>query len=161
MPEVFATGLNDQTRHKMINLLNARLADTIALTLAVKQAHWNIKGRGYIGVHELLDDVAERLRGGADLMAERAVILGGHAKGTVEEAAAKSSIDPYPLELQPIQDHISELKERFFVVGKSLRDAVEIASDAGDAGTEDLFTEVSRSVDKDAWFIGSNAEVAA
>jgi starvation-inducible DNA-binding protein len=161
MPEAFITGLNDQTRHKMIDLLNARLADTIALTLAVKQAHWNLKGPGYIGVHELLDEVAERLRDGADLMAERAVILGGHAKGTLEAAAAKSVIEAYPVEMEPIADHIDALQERFLIVGASLRAATEQAADAGDNATEDLFTEVLRSIDKDTWFIGANRPVAA
>lgn len=156
MPEAFVAGLNDQTRHKMIDLLNARLADTVALTLAVKQAHWNLKGPGYIGVHELLDDVADRLRDGADLMAERAVILGGHARGTIEVAAEKSTVEPYPVEMESIADHIAALKDRFLAVGKSIREAIEDASDAGDADTEDLFTEVSRQIDKDAWFIGAN-----
>jgi starvation-inducible DNA-binding protein len=157
MPEAFVSGLDDQTRHKMIDLLNARLADMVALTLAVKQAHWNLKGPGYIGVHELLDDVADRLRDGADLMAERAVILGGHAKGTVEEAAKQSKIDAYPLELEKITDHISALKERFLKAGELVRSAIDDAADAGDSGTEDLFTEVSRTLDKDTWFIGSNS----
>ncbi|MBB3994347.1 starvation-inducible DNA-binding protein [Sulfitobacter undariae] len=157
MPEAFVTGLDDQTRHKMIDLLNARLADMVSLTLAVKQAHWNVKGPGYIGVHELLDQVADRLREGADLMAERAVILGGHAKGTVEEASSQTKLDAYPLEMQKIEDHIAALKERFLKAGEMVRDAIDDASDAGDADTEDLFTEVSRTLDKDAWFIGSNA----
>ena len=157
MPEAFVAGLDDQTRHKMIDLLNARLADMVSLTLAVKQAHWNVKGPGYIGVHELLDQVADRLREGADLMAERAVILGGHAKGTVEEASSQTKLDAYPLEMQKIEDHIAALKERFLKAGELVRDAIDDASDAGDADTEDLFTEVSRTLDKDAWFIGSNA----
>ncbi|WP_108484372.1 DNA starvation/stationary phase protection protein Dps [Oceaniglobus ichthyenteri] len=159
MPEAFVAGLDDQTRHKMIDLLNARLADTVALTLAVKQAHWNLKGPGYIGVHELLDEVADRLRDGADLMAERAVIIGGHAKGTLEVTASESTVEPYPVEMEAIADHIEALKDRFLKVGKALREAIEEASDAGDADTEDLFTEVSRAIDKDAWFIGSNAPV--
>ena len=159
MPEAFVSGLEGQTRHKMIDLLNARLADMVALTLAVKQAHWNLKGPGYIGVHELLDDVADRLRDSADLMAERAVILGGHAKGTVEEATAQTKLDAYPLEMEAITDHIAALKERFLKAGELVRSAIEEAADAGDAGTEDLFTEVVRTLDKDAWFIGANAPV--
>ena len=159
MPENFAGGLTAQTRTKMVDLLNETLADTIALTLAVKQAHWTLKGPGYIGVHELLDDVADRLRDGADLMAERAVILGGFAKGTVEVAAEKSRVEPYPTELEDIQEHITALKERFMAVGETLRKAMESAADAGDEDTADLFTEVSRQVDKDAWFIGSNGTV--
>lgn len=161
MPEAFTKGLNDQTLHKMITLLNTLLSDTIALTLAVKQAHWNLKGPGYIGVHELLDEIADRLRDGADLMAERAVILGGHAKGTLETAAANSTVAPYPPELEPIADHVEALKDRFMTLGESLREAIKVAADVGDADTEDLLTEISRQIDKDAWFIGANAKVAA
>lgn len=158
MPEVFVAGLNEQVRHKMIELLNARLADTLALVLAVKQAHWNLKGSGFIGLHELLDDVADRLREGSDLIAERAVILGGHAKGTLEEAASKSSVSPYPVEMSPLQDHVAALTERFLAVGKALREGIDEASDAGDEDTADLFTEVSRKLDKDAWFIGAHRD---
>ncbi|EKE44269.1 DNA-binding ferritin-like protein [Oceaniovalibus guishaninsula JLT2003] len=159
MPEVFVSGLDDQSRHKMIDLLNARLSDMIALTLAVKQAHWNLKGAGFIGVHELLDDVADRLRDSSDLIAERAVILGGFAKGTAEVVAEKSDMDAYPVELSDLQDHVAALKERFMSVGEALREAIEESDDADDEDTSDLFTEVSRQVDKDAWFIGANERV--
>lgn len=160
MPTNFAGGLNQDTRSQVIDLLNANLVNTINLTLAVKQAHWNLKGNGFIGVHELLDDVADRLRESADTMAERAVILGGHAKGTVEVVAEKSTLEAYPPELQAIEDHIAHLKERFTELGSAIREAAEVAGDAGDEDTADLFTEVSRSVDKDAWFIGANAKAA-
>ena len=160
MPTNFAEGLNQDTRTQIVDLLNANLVNVINLTLAVKQAHWNLKGRGFIGVHELLDDVADRLRDGADTMAERAVILGGHAKGTVEIVAEKSTLDAYPLEMSEISEHIEHLKTRFMEVGQAVREAAEVAGDAGDEDTADLFTEISRGVDKDAWFIGANAQAA-
>lgn len=157
MPENFAAELTQDTRKQMVDLLNANLTDTIALTLAVKQAHWNLKGRGFIGVHELLDDVADRLREGADLMAERAVILGGIADGTVETVAEKATLEPYPKQETDIGAHIEALKQRFKHVGGKLRKAMDEADEAGDEDTADLFTEISRGVDKDAWFIGANA----
>ncbi|PRY93172.1 starvation-inducible DNA-binding protein [Hasllibacter halocynthiae] len=153
----FVHGLEDNTRKTVIDLLNARLADMIALSLAVKQAHWNMKGRGFIGVHELLDDVVERLRESADLIAERAQIIGGVAEGTVDIAASRGEMERYPTDLVEVEDHVRALTERFADVGARIRKAIEESSDAGDADTEDLFTEVSRQVDKDAWFIGSNA----
>ncbi|TDL78377.1 DNA starvation/stationary phase protection protein Dps [Palleronia sediminis] len=156
MPEAFVAGLNDNTRHKIVDLLNARLADVISLTLAVKQAHWNLKGPGFIGVHELLDEVADRLRESSDLMAERAVILGGFADGTAEVVAEKTKMKPYPLNESELQFHVEALRERFVDVGKRVREALEEAGEIGDDDTEDLFTEVSRQIDKDAWFIGAN-----
>lgn len=160
MPTNFAEGLNQDARAQIVDLLNANLVNVINLTLAVKQAHWNLNGWGFIGVHELLDDVADRLRDGADTMAERAVILGGHAKGTVEIVAEKSTLDAYPSEMSEMSEHIEHLKARFMEVGQAVRRAAEVAEDAGDEDTADLFTEISRVVDKDAWFIGANAEAA-
>ena len=157
MPESFVSGLDQQTQEQMCELLNARLADGIDLRLAVKQAHWNLRGRGYIGVHELLDDVNARLGESIDTMAERVAIMGGFARGTSQEVSKKTELEAYPVELTELQDHVSALVERFKAYGAKLREAIDTAGDAGDEDAADLFTEVSRQVDKDAWFIGANA----
>lgn len=159
MPEHFVSNLNQDARTAMVELLNANLSNAVALTLTVKQAHWNLKGSGFIGVHELLDAVAGRLRANADLMAERAVILGGFARGTVEVVGDKATLEPYPVEISDIAEHVAALKARFMAVGADLRKAIDAADEVGDQDTADLFTEVSRTVDKDAWFIGANAAV--
>ena len=156
MPEAFVAGLNDNTRSQMVGLLNDRLADAIDLTLAVKQAHWNIKGPSFIGIHELLDDVADRCREHADTIAERCVILGGQARGTIQTVVAETDLPPYPVEAQDQARHVEALKERFMAFGAALRDSIGAAGEAGDEDTADLFTEVSRTVDKDAWFIGAH-----
>ncbi|QFU09911.1 DNA protection during starvation protein [Rhodobacteraceae bacterium THAF1] len=161
MPEAFVKGLNDNTRTKTIDLLNARLADVISLAMAVKQAHWNLRGAGFIGVHELLDDVADRLRESSDLIAERAVILGGIARGTTEVVAEQTTMAAYPVEEKELQIHVEALKERFLDVGEKVRAAIGEAGEMGEDDVEDLFTEVSRQIDKDAWFIGANSPVPA
>ncbi|MFO6465785.1 DNA starvation/stationary phase protection protein Dps [Jannaschia sp. KMU-145] len=157
MPDSFVTGIDQQTQEQMCEELNARLAQGIDLRLAVKQAHWNLRGRGFIGVHELLDEVSARLGEGTDMMAERVALMGGFARGTTQVVAEKSGLDPYPVELTDIEDHISELVSRFKVYGKAVRESMDAADEAGDEDTADLLTEVSRMVEKDTWFIGANA----
>ncbi|CAO1652953.1 DNA starvation/stationary phase protection protein Dps [Parasphingorhabdus sp. NYA22] len=157
MPEKFVSNLEDNTIGQMTDLLNARLAGAIDLVLAVKQAHWNTTGKNFIAFHELLDEVADRLRDLSDSMAERAVILGGVAKGTLQNVAERSSLDAYPDDILKTGDHIRELKERLMAYGGELRDAINAASEAGDEVTADLFTQACGIVDKDAWFIGANA----
>lgn len=154
----FVSGIEDNTRKSLIELLNARLADMIDLSHAVKQAHWNLKGAGFIGVHELLDGVYDRVNESADMMAERAVIIGGVAKGTSQDVVSNTKMKAYPNDITDIEDHVKALTERFADVGQRIRQAIEEASEAGDADTEDLFTEVSRQIDKDAWFIGANTK---
>ena len=46
-------------------------------------------------------------------------------------------------------------------ISKHVRKAIEAADEAGDEDSADLFTEVSRTAEKDAWFIGSNSAKAA
>ncbi|CTQ49800.1 DNA starvation/stationary phase protection protein Dps [Jannaschia donghaensis] len=159
MPDSFVTGLDQQTQEQMCEVLNARLAVGIDLRLAVKQAHWNLRGRGFIGVHELLDEVSARLGEGTDMMAERVALMGGFARGTTQVVGDKTTLKPYPVELTAIEEHISELVSRFKDYGEMIRKGMEAADDAGDEDTADLLTEVSRMVEKDTWFIGANAAV--
>jgi len=158
MPTAFVSNLNDNTRKEMIGLLNERLADVVDLTLAVKQAHWNIKGSAFIGIHELLDAIAERTRDHGDTIAERCVILGGLAQGTVQTVASESSLEAYPTEIQNQRHHVDALRDRFMAFGAKLRENIDAAGEAGDEDTADLFTGISRAVDKDAWFIGAHNE---
>ncbi len=156
MADSYVTYLSDNNRQAMIDLLNSRLTDTVDLALAVKQAHWNIKGPSFISIHELLDEVAGRLNDSADEIAERCVILGGQAKATSQAIAAESSLPAYPVDAQNEVVHVKALTERFKQLGQSLAEAIEAASEAGDEETTDLFTSISRTIDKDAWFIGAH-----
>src|SRR5947209_1374797 len=84
-------------REELIPLINQRLADALDLQLQLKQAHWNVKGPNFIGLHELFDDIDESVEGYVDLIAERIVQLGGIAEGTARAVAARSRLDEYPL----------------------------------------------------------------
>lgn len=145
-------------RDKVIPVLQARLTDVIDLFTQTKHAHWNVKGPNFIALHELFDDIAEILEGHADLIAERITALGGRADGTVRVAAAQSKIKEYPLELAAGLDHVKALAERLAAFGKSVREAIATTAEAGDADTSDLFTEVSRSVDKQLWFLEAHLQ---
>ena len=86
--------LRAKTRRAMIDLLNQELADVLDLGLQAKQAHWNVKGPHFIGLHELFDKVAEKLEELTDDMAERAVELGGLALGTIQSRLSSLYIGP-------------------------------------------------------------------
>ncbi|QGZ93994.1 DNA starvation/stationary phase protection protein Dps [Terricaulis silvestris] len=145
--------LPDNTRKAMIALLNARLADTIDLRLAIKQAHWNVKGPSFIALHELFDQIQARVDTYADDIAERAVALGGSAHGTAQVVVKETQLKPYPTEVMPQKEHLEALAERLSAYGKLAREAIDVSDEAGDKDTADLFTGISRQTDKDLWFI--------
>ena len=141
-----------------IEILNQCLADTIDLSLATKQAHWNLKGPQFIAVHEMLDTFRTELDDHADTMAERVVQLGGTALGTLQSVSKASTLDAYPLDIYPVRDHIEALIERFASVANSTRKAIDETDDAGDVGTSDIFTEAVRSLDKALWFLEAHVQ---
>jgi starvation-inducible DNA-binding protein len=148
--------LAEGQREAAIGLLQQRLASAIDVQLQAKQAHWNVKGPNFIALHELFDAVVGEATGWVDEIAERLVALGGTADGRAQTVAAKSSIPAYPAEIQAGADHVEALATSLAAFGKSVREGIGTAGDAGDAGTQDLFTEVSREVDKQLWFVESH-----
>ncbi|MEN2750450.1 DNA starvation/stationary phase protection protein Dps [Psychrobacter sp. FBL11] len=157
MRERYASGITDDTAEKMVDLLNSNLANLIDLSMDSKQCHWNLQGTGFIGVHQLLDDTYERLTEAYDTVAERIVILGGKANGISKRVVEDSVLETYPTDITEVDQHVRELTNRYKKIAEELRKAIDTAGEAGDEDTADLFTEVSRIIDKDAWFIGANA----
>ncbi len=145
-------------REKAIEILNARLADSIDLKTQAKQAHWNVKGPHFIGLHELFDQVATAVEAHTDLIAERVTALGGTAMGTARVVAQKSNLSEYPLEIVDGTAHVDALSTAMADFGKNIRKGIDETDKLGDADTADLFTEVSREIDKLLWFVEAHIQ---
>jgi starvation-inducible DNA-binding protein len=141
------------TRTKVIELLNARLADAIDLGTQTKHAHWNVKGPNFIALHELFDEVAEHVEDQIDTIAERVTALGGRAHGTLATVARATSLKPYPDDISEGLAHVDALSAVLADFGAKVRAGIDAADQLGDADTADLFTGISRETDKDLWFL--------
>lgn len=150
--------ISKEVREQMVGILNERLADSLDLKSQAKQAHWNVKGMSFIALHELFDQVATEVEAYTDTIAERVTILGGTAEGTVRVSADKSSLSQYPLEITEGRDHVDALSTALATFGKKVRENIDEADEAGDMDTADLFTEVSRGIDKLLWFVEAHIQ---
>jgi len=150
--------LPEKVRRKVIALLNQHLADVLDLGLQAKQAHWNVKGPSFIALHELFDKVAEEVEEFADDIAERAVELGGIAHGTIQAVSKHSRLVAYPLNLASGKGHVAALSGALAAFGASARTAIDTATRLGDADTTDLFTGISRGVDKLLWMVEAHTQ---
>jgi starvation-inducible DNA-binding protein len=150
--------LPEATRVKAIELLNARLADCKDLQTQVKHAHWNVKGPNFISLHLLFDKINDDVENYVDEIAERAVQLGGVAEGTARMVAKRSSLPEYPSSAVDGHSHVGALSSALAAFGRSARQAIDQANDLGDLDTADLFTEVSRGIDKWLWFVEAHLQ---
>ena len=148
----------EKARRKLVDLLNARLADAIDLQLSAKHAHWNVKGPHFISLHQLFDGLAGALGGPIDDIAERITTLGGTADGTIGLVARRTALDPYPPEIVTGTSHLETLAGTVAAFGRSLRKAITQAARLGDDDTADLLTGVSREADKQLWLLEAHQQ---
>jgi len=144
--------VGENAKNVSLATLQALLVDGIDLYNCTRQAHWNLKGTNFIGLHEMLETFYNALNEETDLLAERMVLLGGVANGVTQNLAT-SRLPPYPADLLDSIGHVKELADRYAQVGKALRDGIDETDDAGDADTSDLLTELSRAIDKKLWML--------
>jgi starvation-inducible DNA-binding protein len=147
-----------QRRTELNTLMNQRLADAVDLQMQLKQAHWNVKGPSFIGLHELFDKVDEAVESYVDMIAERIVQLGGVAEGTVRISAARSRLAEYPLAIAAGMAHVEAVARALSTFGQAARSTINEADELGDADTADLFTEISRGIDKWLWFVEAHSQ---
>ena len=151
-------GVPEANRQAIIALLNARLADAIDLFTQVKWAHWNLKGIHFISLHELFDSIAEHVEDQTDTIAERIAALGGVANGTAREVVAKSTLKEADLTASDGPSQLKWLVHNVAHHANALRQAVNESDDLEDKITADLFTSVTRDLDKDLWFLEAHLQ---
>ncbi len=147
------------TRAKVVDLLDARLADAADLQTQLKQAHWNVKGPTFIALHELFDKINEAVEDYVDELAERLVQLGGTAHGTARQVAQRSTLSEYPT-VTTGRDHTEAVATALAAFGKLARAGIDEAEALEDRDTADVFTEISRGVDKWLWFVEAHLQAA-
>ncbi|MEM7787491.1 MAG: DNA starvation/stationary phase protection protein Dps [Bacteroidota bacterium] len=155
--------IGEDTRHQLVALLNQTLADTFDLYSQTKQAHWNVKGKDFYQLHLLYDELAEKLEDPTDLIAERVVLLGGYAFGTVRMAAQSSRISPFPSieegsDAGGTPSYIAALADRWAEYARLIREDNGRADEIGDPATVDLYDEITHIADRGLWFIESHLQ---
>jgi starvation-inducible DNA-binding protein len=150
--------LPETTRRQMIDLCNARLADAIDLQTQTKQAHWNVKGPDFIALHELFDKVNGDVEDYVDLLAERAVQLGGAVEGTARSVAKRTTLPEYPVKGGGGRQHVDALSSALAAFGKLMRGAIEESQRVNDQDTNDIFIEISRGTDKWLWMVEAHLQ---
>jgi len=147
--------LDPALRRKSIAALNLVVADLIDLFARIKQAHWNVRGTAFIGLHKLLDEFAATTLAHIDDAAERATALGGIVEGTLRDSAKNSPLKKKeePASRSGMSDWIHELADVHAASGRIVSKAVLDLSEAYDFGTADLLTGILRDLDKQLWLL--------
>ena len=130
-------GLSLEEGHKLASALQDRLHALNDLQLTLKHAHWNVVGRDFIGVHEMLDPQIDAVRRDVDTTAERMATMGVSPHGTPGAIVKERSWDDYSLGRASCEEHLAALDIVYAGVIADHREAIEVAGEI-DPITEDM-----------------------
>lgn len=139
---------------KVTNELNQQVANwTVAFT-KLHNFHWYVKGPNFFSLHVKFEELYDEASQYIDDLAERILAIGGKPIGTLKESLNLSIIDEAGKDYTA-EEMVVELSQDFSHVVKQLEKAIEVASNAEDDVTEDLFIGMKTNIEKHNWMLKS------
>ncbi|MFV0633082.1 Dps family protein [Demequina sp.] len=132
------------------------LADTFTLYLKTHGYHWNVTGPHFRSLHLMLEEQYQALFAATDELAERMRALGDKAPGSMAEMLELTTIKDH----EPTEDALAMVKNLLRdheQVATAIRPLVEVAEDAGDGATADLYNARLAFHEQTAWMLRSFA----
>lgn len=147
--------LSEEARAVCIDSLNKNLANTIFAALAAKNAHWNVKGTGFLPTHRFYDELAAFYSNAADTIAERITALGGNAEGDLNDVMGASDLHYTASDFDDVGSHNKAMADLLGQIANGYRQGVETVrvESVNDQLTQDIYIELGREADKFLYFL--------
>lgn len=139
---------------KVTNELNKQVANWIVAFTKLHNFHWYVKGPNFFSLHVKFEELYNEASQNVDDLAERILAVGGKPIGTLKESLNLSIIDEAG-KGYTAEEMIAELSEDFSNIVKQLEESIEVASNAEDDVTEDLFIGMQTDIEKHNWMLKS------
>jgi starvation-inducible DNA-binding protein len=145
----------DNSKKALADALNGLLADYYALYLKTKNFHWHVTGPHFREYHLLFDEQATELIATTDLVAERVRKLGQDTLTSIGAIAAKQRINDHDSTSTDASKMLKELHADNETLIKALKDAKNLADEAGDNATDGLLDDWTDQAEQRAWFLAA------
>jgi len=150
--------IQERERIDLVTMLNQTLASTSDLYAQLKHAHWNIKGPQFIAMHKLFDEIAEEIEGHVDTVAERITALGGTAFGTIQDVVKNTQLRVLPTNVFAMEQLLEHVTHNFAILSELCRECMDRSEELDDMATNDIYVDLTRSLDKNLWFLEAHLQ---
>jgi starvation-inducible DNA-binding protein len=136
----------------VVATLQRQQANALVAYLNYKKYHWLSYGPLFRDIHLMLDEHATLVYDTIDEFAERAIMIGGAPLGDPADYLPNASVTPSKGKLS-LEEMIAEARATLDVVTREMHEDAEVATEAGDIGTADLYTRLVQVHQKSRWFL--------
>jgi starvation-inducible DNA-binding protein len=159
-PNIISQDHHPTLRHTDREAIGASLQDALVvlidLSLAGKQAHWNVVGPNFRSMHLHLDEMIDSWREAADGVAERAVALGHPPDGRSGTVAADSQLEQLPEGTLLDRDVVGLFTRLLTDAIGTIRERMDRLEDV-DTVTADLLHGVVKGLEENLWMLRAQA----
>ncbi|MCT1689024.1 DNA starvation/stationary phase protection protein [Staphylococcus haemolyticus] len=142
------------SQQDVVKELNQQVANWTVAYTKLHNFHWYVKGPNFFSLHEKFEELYNEASQYVDDLAERILAIGGNPVGTLKESLEISIVDEagknYSAE-QMVETFSNDLTH----ISEQLVKSIEVAGEAGDDVSEDMFIGMKNSVDKHNWMFKS------
>ncbi|AIQ12142.1 Dps family protein [Paenibacillus durus] len=135
-------------------VLNRNVANLNVLYVKLHNFHWFVKGEQFFTLHvkfeKLYDEVTEKM----DEVAERLLSIKGTPAATMKEYLEIATIQEATGK-EDSRAMLQSLIEDFTTIAEELTEGIELAEEASDQPTADLFIKIRSDFEKHSWMLRS------
>lgn len=138
-------------------VLNQAVADLSQFSTIIHQIHWYLRGPRFLALHPKMDEYRDEIETHLDEVAERLITLGGAPFSTLGEFSANTTLKDQKGDFSVSEDkHLQRLLEGYQAIAALYQKGIDVAGEEEDAVTEDLFTGLKGTIDKNIWMISAS-----
>lgn len=137
---------------EIVATLNRQQANALVAYLNYKKYHWLTFGPLFRDLHLLFEEQGGEVFASVDELAERSLILDGQPVADPAQYLPTATVPPSTGNLK-VQAMIEEAIATHELIIDEMHQDADLAANAGDIGTADLFTRLVQVHQKHRWFL--------
>ena len=137
---------------RVVATLQRQQANALVAYLNYKKYHWLSYGPLFRDIHLMLDEQATQVYVTIDELAERAIMVDGAPLADPDDYLPTATVKPSKGKLS-LDEMIAEARAALDVIIEEMHADTEVAAEAGDIGTADLYTRLVQTHQKNRWFL--------
>jgi len=141
-----STALNEE--------LNVQVASWSVLYTKLHNFHWYVKGPSFFTLHVKFEELYNEATLHMDEIAERLLALGGKPVATMKGQLELSVVDE-ATGSESAEQMVDTVVSDYDKIMKSLKKGMELAAEAGDDMTEDMFNAIHQNLEKHSWMLSA------
>lgn len=139
---------------KTKEVLNQAVADLSQMSMVIHQAHWYMRGPGFLTLHPMMDTFMDDINAQLDEVSERLITLDGAPYSTLKEMAENTKIkDEKGRWDRSMEERLATLVDGYRYLIDLYQEGIDAAGEEEDNVTEDMFIGFKGEIEKRVWMI--------